>query len=55
MDRPIRRECPYCGAKFYPIVPNQRYCSHSHTQMGYVRRKAGLSERRTKTRPKRRS
>ncbi len=48
--KPVRRQCPYCGAKFYPITPVQRYCSHSHRQMGYERRKQGLPERRIKRR-----
>ena len=51
--RDMMRTCPYCGAKFYPVVPNQRFCTRTHSQMAYLRRKKGLPERRTVVRARR--
>ena len=49
----MKRTCPYCGVKFYPVVPNQRFCKHSHRVMAFERRKKGLPERRTIVRARR--
>jgi hypothetical protein len=44
----MKRKCPYCGAWFYPIVPNMRFCRASHRVMAFQRKAKGLSERRPK-------